>query len=79
MLGLLDQMEAENPEDPALAPKVSIRSIKQACFALYCQCLTCCRWCLRRLGSGPVPMSSMSKSSRSSKGRMIRQFTLRNG
>ncbi len=24
MLGLLDQMEAENPEDPALAPKVSI-------------------------------------------------------
>ena len=25
MLGLLDQMEAENPEDPSLAPKASIR------------------------------------------------------
>ena len=23
MLGLLDQMEAENPEDPSLAPKAS--------------------------------------------------------
>lgn len=25
MLGLLDQMEAENPEDPSLAPKASKR------------------------------------------------------
>ena len=24
MLGLLDQMEAENPEDPSLAPKASV-------------------------------------------------------
>jgi hypothetical protein len=29
MMELLDQLEAENPENPALAPKVSTRPVRQ--------------------------------------------------
>ena len=29
MLGLLDQLEMENPEDPALAPKASLHVLSE--------------------------------------------------
>ena len=61
MLGLLDQMEAENPEDPALAPKASPKSL----LAMTVTHGTDTRFGNRALESGPVPMSSMCKSSRS--------------
>lgn len=63
MLGLLDQMEAENPEDPSLAPTASV--YPAGYWAGRHNYLQLDNLACRLLGSGPVPMLGMYKCSKS--------------
>lgn len=61
MLGLLDQMEAEHPEDPSLVPKARMFWAEGNSSHVFLQLDD---WACRPLGSGPAPMSSMYKCSK---------------
>ena len=85
MLGLLDQLEMENPEDPALAPKASLHCTIRDAVVLFktccgiCPVLTMAHVVCRPFVSGQVLTSDMCKSSRSSNRLMTRQCIPRKG